>query len=187
VGKRQTVAIGVVALAVTAAACGTKSTSAPTTSTVPAVSTSVQATTTTTSAPTPTTPTTTATPTTTVPATTVPTTAVPTTAASTPTVDASPGDAFSLQVKPAMLELSGDGTNIVYGLTWPGWDGHGATGNGTVNVLGCNPNCASGSSTPTYVRIYLNDPVNGIFSLLTENIQGQSSRNITLPTTPDGT
>lgn len=87
-------------------------------------------------------------------------------------------------MRPSNINLSGDGSNIVYGLTWAAWDGKGATGNGTVDWEDCNPNCAGGSHTPTPVRIYLNDPVNGVFSLLTEEVKGQTPFDIQVPTRP---
>jgi len=100
-----------------------------------------------------------------------------------PTVDTDPVAAgYTPAVKPSTIYLSGDSTNIVYGLRWAGWDGHGATGYGTVNILSCVPNCAQGSATPTSVTIYLNNPVGGAFSLLTEIIQGMSAQNFTVPT-----
>ena len=98
------------------------------------------------------------------------------------TVDSHPVDAVATHVtKPSTIDLSGDSTNVVESLRWAGWDEHGATGYGVVDILGCVPNCAQGSSVPTPVTIYLNDPVDGGFTLLTEDIRGQPSRNFTLP------
>lgn len=122
---------------------------------------------------------------TTAPRTAPPETAPPTTAA-LPVVDADPADpsSFSPQVEPADIYLSGDSGNIITGLTWAAWDAKGATGNGTVTIQGCVPDCASGTQTPTPVKVYLNDPVNGAFSLLTEEVQGQTPVNISIPTGP---
>ena len=88
-----------------------------------------------------------------------------------PAVDVNPGDrgTFALGVKPPMISVAGP-ENIVMGLTWDGWDNKGATGHGTLN----------GTTTP--VVIYLNNPVHGVFSLLTEEVQGQASLNIPMPT-----
>ena len=114
------------------------------------------------------------------------------TASALPTVDTDVvlTTVYTPAVKPSTLYLSGDSTDIVTGLHWVGWDSHGATGYGTVDVLSCNPDCATGASFPAPVTIYLNDPVNGAFSLLTEEIHSAkavqegyaASRNYTVPT-----
>lgn len=103
-----------------------------------------------------------------------------------PTVDTNPAapTGFTPAVKPATILLSGDSTNIVHSLTWPEWNAQEAVGHGIVNILGCVPDCADGSSTPEPVVITLSSPVGGIFSHLVEDIQGRPTEEWTLPVQP---
>jgi hypothetical protein len=52
-----------------------------------------------------------------------------------------------LKTEPSEIILSGDGTAFVTGLTWTGWGLASATGQGTLKLDNCNPNCAQGSLT----------------------------------------
>jgi hypothetical protein len=40
--------------------------------------------------------------------------------------------------------LSGDGTTVLWDMTWPTWAGGQAVGTGTEKIDGCDPNCAAG-------------------------------------------
>ncbi|HEX4398651.1 MAG TPA: hypothetical protein VH136_13520 [Trebonia sp.] len=40
--------------------------------------------------------------------------------------------------------LSGDGTTVLWDMTWPTWTGGQAVGTGTEKIDGCDPNCAAG-------------------------------------------
>src|ERR1019366_2771250 len=62
--------------------------------------------------------------------------------------------------------------NVVTALVWSSWNATGATGNGTVIIQDCNPNCAQGSQTPTPVTVTLGAVVGGYFTAMTESIQG---------------
>lgn len=120
--------------------------------------------------------------------TTVPTTSTitaPTTSSTTteplPTAanDLAPGPT-QYQVDPSLLSLSGDASDIVQNIRWAAWEQSGATGYGTVDIEGCVPSCAQGTQTPTPVTIYLNDAVNGKFTLLTEDVSGGQPQNFSL-------
>lgn len=113
------------------------------------------------------------------PPTEAPTTTTPPATVTVPTVDDDPADpgSFQLEVKPASIDVSGFTGNVVTNISWLAWDNHGATGHGIVaDTLG--------SQSP--VTLYLNDPINGVFSLLTEVTPGEpnSGQNIPLPTAP---
>lgn len=54
-----------------------------------------------------------------------------------------------------------------------------------MDVLGCVPDCTSGSSTPTPVTLHLSHPFDGIFTVLLEEIQGAAPLTLALPTTED--
>lgn len=109
------------------------------------------------------------------------------TSTSPPTTEALPTAATDLapgptqfQVEPATILLSGDASDVVQDIRWIAWEQSGATGHGTVDLEGCVPSCAQGSQTPTPVTIYLNDAVNGRFTLLTEDISGGRPQNFPL-------
>lgn len=75
--------------------------------------------------------------------------------------------------KPSTIDFSGDGGNIVTGITWSSWGATGATGEGTSNLQGCVPNCAQGKETPLPTSIALSDPQGGHFTQIVEVRQGQ--------------
>jgi hypothetical protein len=49
--------------------------------------------------------------------------------------------------RPQQIEASGDGSQVVTGLSWTGWGGARATATGTLQVNDCQPNCVSGKFT----------------------------------------
>ena len=49
--------------------------------------------------------------------------------------------------RPRQIEATGDGSQVVTGLSWTGWGGPQATATGTLQVNDCQPNCASGKFT----------------------------------------
>ena len=81
--------------------------------------------------------------------------------------------------EPATIRFSGDAGNIAVGLVWSSWTSTEAAGSGTVNIQGCNPDCASGSETPEPVTITLSQPANGQFAAITENISGEGAQDFT--------
>jgi len=54
--------------------------------------------------------------------------------------------------------LSGDGTIILYGMTWHEWTGIQAVGTGTEDIQGCVPNCAAGPQYKVAVTVTLTGP-----------------------------
>jgi len=78
-------------------------------------------------------------------------------------------------IKPAMIDYSADGGNVVTSIIWSSWTADSAVGNGTSNLQGCVPNCAEGTETPVPATITLSNPVNGQFTASTEVRDGQTS------------
>lgn len=54
--------------------------------------------------------------------------------------------------------LSGDGTIVLYGMTWHEWTGTQAVGTGTEEIQGCVPNCAAGPQYKVAVTVTLAGP-----------------------------
>jgi hypothetical protein len=54
--------------------------------------------------------------------------------------------------------LSGDGTIVLYGMTWHEWTGAQAVGTGSEDIQGCVPNCASGRQYKVAVTVTLAAP-----------------------------
>ena len=55
--------------------------------------------------------------------------------------------------------LSGDGTVVLWDMTWSGWDGAEAVGTGTERIESCNPDCASGGQYSVKVEVTFTQPV----------------------------
>ncbi|HMD95634.1 MAG TPA: hypothetical protein VKG80_23620 [Trebonia sp.] len=55
--------------------------------------------------------------------------------------------------------LSGDGTIVLWNMTWSRWDDAGAVGAGTEKIESCNPDCASGGQYSVRVKVTLTQPV----------------------------
>jgi hypothetical protein len=55
--------------------------------------------------------------------------------------------------------LSGDGTTVLYDMTWSSWAADAATGSGTENLESCDPDCASGRQYRVRVIVTLSKPV----------------------------
>lgn len=63
-------------------------------------------------------------------------------------------------IEPATVDLlCGDGTATATSLSWSQWGSQQAVGRGTVNVVNCVPNCASGHDVAYRVTVTLSDPV----------------------------
>lgn len=78
--------------------------------------------------------------------------------------------------RPSTIDLSGDAGNIVTDLHWTNWTASYASGQGTSNIQGCVPNCASGSETPVATSITLKNPSShGYFTKLVEHRNGQTA------------
>lgn len=54
--------------------------------------------------------------------------------------------------------LSGDGTIILYDMTWTAWNGTQAVGRGTEAIESCVPTCAAGGQYQVAVTVTLRDP-----------------------------
>lgn len=75
--------------------------------------------------------------------------------------------------RPANIDISGDGGNIVTGLRWSNWSYSSASANGTSNIQNCVPNCAAGTDTPVHTSITFEDPSSkGYFTKLIEHRNG---------------
>jgi hypothetical protein len=55
--------------------------------------------------------------------------------------------------------LSGDGTIVLWDMTWSRWDDAEAVGTGTEKIESCNPDCASGGQYSVRVTVTLTQPV----------------------------
>jgi hypothetical protein len=73
-----------------------------------------------------------------------------------------------LYAKLGLVGFSGDAGNVVYQITWSSWGPTSATGYGEMNMQGCVPGCASGTSTPTPATITFSDVVGGNYTAVTE-------------------
>ena len=78
-------------------------------------------------------------------------------------------------VKPSSIDFSGDGGNVVTGLSWTSWTATGATGDGTSGIQSCVPNCAQGATKQVPTMIVLSDPVAGHWTHLVETRNGSST------------
>ena len=85
-------------------------------------------------------------------------------------------------MQPTEIAYSGDGTNVVTGITWSSWAATGATGTGTSDIDSCVPSCAAASPDNVSTTITLSTPVNGHFTQMTETRNG-STANYTYPDT----
>ena len=74
--------------------------------------------------------------------------------------------------EPNTMGFSVDEGNIVTNLMWSSWTTTQAVGNGTWTYDDCVPDCAGGSTTPYPATIVLSDPVNGVFTYMTETTAG---------------
>jgi len=54
--------------------------------------------------------------------------------------------------------LSGDGTTVLWDMTWPTWTGGQAVGTGTEKIDGCDPNCAAGPEYAVAVTVTFSQP-----------------------------
>ena len=54
--------------------------------------------------------------------------------------------------------LSGDGTTVLWDMTWPTWTGSEAVGTGTEKIDGCDPNCAAGPEYAVKVTVTFSQP-----------------------------
>jgi hypothetical protein len=70
--------------------------------------------------------------------------------------------------RPADIYISGDGGNIITQIRWRAWKHSYAYGVGTSNILGCVPDCASGSATPVRTTITLSHGASGHWRKLLE-------------------
>jgi hypothetical protein len=54
--------------------------------------------------------------------------------------------------------LSGDGTTVLWNMTWPTWTGGEAVGTGTEKIDGCDPDCAAGPEYSVKVTVTFSQP-----------------------------
>jgi hypothetical protein len=54
--------------------------------------------------------------------------------------------------------LSGDGTTVLWDMTWPTWTGGQAVGTGIEKIDGCDPNCAAGPEYSVKVIVTFSQP-----------------------------
>jgi hypothetical protein len=62
-----------------------------------------------------------------------------------------------MRTEPPMIEVSGDGSGFVAGITWSAWGTAEAQGAGTLKVDNCTPNCAQGKLAGYPATITLSD------------------------------
>jgi hypothetical protein len=55
--------------------------------------------------------------------------------------------------------LSGDGTAVLWNMTWPTWTGGEAVGTGTEKIDDCDPNCAAAQAYSVKVIVTFSQPV----------------------------
>jgi hypothetical protein len=55
--------------------------------------------------------------------------------------------------------LSGDGTIVLYRMTWTSWTARAATGTGTEDIETCQPSCATGADYQVPVVVTLTGPM----------------------------
>jgi hypothetical protein len=60
---------------------------------------------------------------------------------------------------PAGCPISGDGTTVLWNMTWPTWTSTEAVGTGTEKINDCDPSCASGQLHAVQVIVTLTKPV----------------------------
>lgn len=75
--------------------------------------------------------------------------------------------------RPVNIYISGDGGNIITRIHWRAWKHAYAYGVGTSDILGCVPDCASGSATPVRTTITMSHPASGHWTKLVEIRRGQ--------------
>jgi hypothetical protein len=75
-------------------------------------------------------------------------------------------------IEPVVMYFSNDDGNVVLGITWSSWTSGQATGSGTWDYEDCLPDCADGSQTPYPATIQLSQPINGVFTSMTETTSG---------------
>lgn len=84
----------------------------------------------------------------------------------------------NLQVRPAEIDYTGDGSGALGGfdgtgrghyghLHWTQWTTKQATGHGAVWIDSCRPDCAAGRFRPYAVTVYATSPRGGVFRRLT--------------------
>ena len=78
-------------------------------------------------------------------------------------------------MRPTEIAYSGDGTNVVTGLSWGSWTGTSATGTGTSDIDNCVPSCAAASPNNVPTTVTLSNPVNGKFTQMTETRNGTTT------------
>jgi hypothetical protein len=61
--------------------------------------------------------------------------------------------------EPGVIDLSGDGSTAVTGITWQSWGDQQAAATGTYEHDDCVPNCAAGTYSKVPAAITLSDPV----------------------------
>jgi hypothetical protein len=75
--------------------------------------------------------------------------------------------------RPALIDLSADGGDIIGRITWSRWTATEAIGTGTRTLQSCKPNCAEGTDTEVPERIVLSDPEGGFFTVMVATFAGQ--------------
>jgi hypothetical protein len=70
--------------------------------------------------------------------------------------------------KPAEIDFSADGGNVVTGIRWASWSARGAVGYGISAIESCVPDCAQGPVTYVPATITLSVPLGGEFTALAE-------------------
>ncbi|HXA30964.1 MAG TPA: hypothetical protein VNV87_01800 [Acidimicrobiales bacterium] len=70
------------------------------------------------------------------------------------------------------MRFSNDSTAVVTSISWSSWTSTEAVGNGTWAYDDCIPDCNTATSTPYPATITLSQPMNGVFTSMTETTSG---------------
>jgi hypothetical protein len=76
-------------------------------------------------------------------------------------------------IRPAWIDWSADGGNIVGSITWSSWTTTEAIGTGQRLLQSCKPNCATGPTQTVPETVVLSQPEAGYFTVIVCRFAGQ--------------
>lgn len=75
--------------------------------------------------------------------------------------------------RPALIDISADGGDVITKITWSNWTATKAVGTGTRTLQSCKPNCAQGTNTEVPETLVLSQPEGGFFTVIVATFPGQ--------------